>query len=106
MSSVKVVCRIRPQNRKEIEMGLPDVTRAGSGSITLDGPETGNHTFNFDQVFGANSTQEEVYNLTAKPIVEGDCSLDQRCLRRVQRNCFRLWTDRQWQDPHDAGPRY
>ena len=31
-----------------------------------------NHTFTFEQVFGANCTQEEVYHLTAKPIVEGD----------------------------------
>jgi hypothetical protein len=75
--NVIVVTRVRPLNRKEIEMGTnicldfhpnrKDITlnlsQEGQGAF-------GSNKFNFDRIFDVNSTQKEIYDIAAKPIIE------------------------------------
>lgn len=73
--NVKVVVRCRPLNQKEKGMGhkqsvIVDEIR---GTITVNKQETANElpkSFTFDTVFGPDSKQLDVYNLTARPIVD------------------------------------
>eukprot|EP00299_Pterocystis_sp_00344_P019374 c9618_g1_i2.p1 GENE.c9618_g1_i2~~c9618_g1_i2.p1 ORF type:complete len:900 (+),score=304.30 c9618_g1_i2:2-2701(+) len=72
--NVKVVCRFRPQNAREIDEGGHlaveiDPLRGQSGqTLRLVGSEQ--HAFTFDQVFDWNTTQAQVYEGAAKDIVE------------------------------------
>lgn len=70
MSSVRVVCRFRPQLENELFQGGVNIAVFdGSGkNVTIDGQRKA--TFTFDRVFNHESTQEEVYDFSAKPIVE------------------------------------
>lgn len=73
--NVKVVVRCRPLNQKEKLMGhkqsvIVDEIR---GTITVNKLETSQEppkTFTFDTVFGPDSKQLDVYNLTARPIID------------------------------------
>ncbi|XP_068181352.1 kinesin-like protein KIF3A [Antennarius striatus] len=73
--NVKVVVRCRPLNQKEKVMGnrqsvIVDEIR---GTITvnkLEAPNEPPKTFTFDTVFGPESSQLDVYNLTARPIID------------------------------------
>eukprot|EP00727_Mastigamoeba_balamuthi_P014746 m51a1_g9898 putative kinesin heavy chain (1745) ;mRNA; r:63098-72382 len=63
--SIRVVCRVRPQNKSEIE-------RDGTTCIEFPSPyeiKVKEHTFAFDRVFDGTSTQQMVYDDAAKPIV-------------------------------------
>jgi len=72
-NNVRVVCRFRPLNSKEIAQGegvifsVPDEERM---TVTLNGQEYGKHSFTFDKVFDGTCTQKEVYEYAAKPVVE------------------------------------
>lgn len=70
-SSVIVCCRFRPPNRAEREMQSPQVVQVGSDrmSVRLQMPSGLTPPFQFDRVFGTDSTQEEVFEYTAKPFV-------------------------------------
>ncbi|XP_041930231.1 kinesin-like protein KIF3A isoform X1 [Alosa sapidissima] len=73
--NVKVVVRCRPLNQKEKMMGhkLAVSVDEMRGTITVNKHETTNEppkTFTFDTVFGPESKQLDVYNLTARPIVD------------------------------------
>uniref|UniRef100_A0AAY4ED55 Kinesin-like protein n=1 Tax=Denticeps clupeoides TaxID=299321 RepID=A0AAY4ED55_9TELE len=73
--NVKVVVRCRPLNQKEKMMGhkLAVAVDEMRGTITVNKHETPNElpkTFTFDTVFGPDSKQLDVYNLTARPIVD------------------------------------
>mmetsp|Transcript_36829 Transcript_36829/g.78169 ORF Transcript_36829/g.78169 Transcript_36829/m.78169 type:complete len:716 (-) Transcript_36829:71-2218(-) len=66
--SIRVFCRFRPQNQLE---------RDHLGSICVEIPDTqsvyvpnGEYTFNFDRVFGWDSSQREVYDVAAKPVID------------------------------------
>lgn len=67
---VRVICRIRPQNQKELKLGGEEcVTKLESPCITIfDG--TQQIPFTLDAVFGAQSTQEEVFMDAAEPLIE------------------------------------
>ncbi|XP_032811281.1 kinesin-like protein KIF3A isoform X1 [Petromyzon marinus] len=73
--NVKVVVRCRPINGKETGAGhrmavLVDEMR---GQIAVQRPDCNDEppkTFTFDTVFGTESKQVDVYNLTARPIVD------------------------------------
>eukprot|EP01038_Epipyxis_sp_PR26KG_P007193 gene7193-9811_t len=67
-SAVRVICRIRPQNAREIrEGGVPCLKHTETTiEVTQD---DGEQKFNFDRIFGSDSTQEEVFFYTASPIV-------------------------------------
>lgn len=74
--TVKVVVRCRPFSEKERSGGFSNVVSMDSSSATLsicdpqgslsDPPKT----FTFDSVFGQEASQTQVYNTTARPIVE------------------------------------
>ncbi|XP_075337318.1 kinesin-like protein KIF3A isoform X2 [Odontesthes bonariensis] len=72
---VKVVVRCRPLNQKEKMMGHKQavVVDENRGTITVNKLETPHEppkTFTFDTVFGPDSKQLDVYNLTARPIID------------------------------------
>lgn len=68
--NVRVVCRFRPQNRKELErnVGTVQTVSPDKKTVTIKG-ETGKHDFGFDAIFGEESTQKEVYDDGAKQTV-------------------------------------
>ncbi|CAF99078.1 unnamed protein product, partial [Tetraodon nigroviridis] len=73
--NVKVVVRCRPLNQKEVLMGFKQsvVVDEIRGTVTvnkLENPQEPPKTFTFDTVFGPDSKQLDVYNLTARPIIE------------------------------------
>lgn len=73
--NVKVVVRCRPLNLKEKNTGCKQAVIVDEmrGTITvskLDAPGEPPKTFTFDTVFGPDSKQLDVYNLTARPIIE------------------------------------
>lgn len=72
---MKVVVRCRPLNQKEKMMGNRQAVTVDEirGTITvnkLETPQEPPKTFTFDTVFGPDSKQLDVYNLTARPIVD------------------------------------
>ena len=74
---VRVVVRIRPLNKDEKAAGYVAVVRANSArkEVTISSVEGSAHgggprVFTFDQTYGEESTQREVYDTTAAPIVE------------------------------------
>uniref|UniRef100_A0A8C5HDJ1 Kinesin-like protein n=1 Tax=Gouania willdenowi TaxID=441366 RepID=A0A8C5HDJ1_GOUWI len=73
--NVKVVVRCRPLNQKEKMMGHKHAVTVDEirGTITVNKLETPHEppkTFTFDTVFGPESKQLDVYNLTARPIID------------------------------------
>ncbi|GAA6093065.1 kinesin-like protein KIF3A [Tachysurus ichikawai] len=73
--NVKVVVRCRPLNQKEKMMGHKQSVTVDEirGTITVNKFETSNEppkTFTFDTVFSPDSKQLDVYNLTARPIID------------------------------------
>ncbi|GCB69961.1 hypothetical protein scyTo_0010674 [Scyliorhinus torazame] len=73
--NVKVVVRCRPMNEKERNMGHRQVVNVDEirGTITVYKTDAANEppkTFTFDTVFSPESKQVDVYNLTARPIVD------------------------------------
>jgi kinesin family protein 3/17 len=76
--NVIVVARCRPFNEKEKLAGHTNISKIDpkSGSIALENPKATSDikTFTFDAVFDESSTQAQVYNSTARTIV--DATLD------------------------------
>eukprot|EP00918_Siedleckia_nematoides_P037743 GHVU01081842.1.p1 GENE.GHVU01081842.1~~GHVU01081842.1.p1 ORF type:complete len:625 (+),score=148.66 GHVU01081842.1:1602-3476(+) len=88
--AVRVVCRFRPQNKREIESGAgtcvqfpqptPEAVRAAKkkgqkliqNTVSL-APYTPDRTFVYDAAFDIDCTQDAVYDAAARPIV--DCVL-------------------------------
>lgn len=73
--NVKVVVRCRPLNQREKMMGFKPAVTVDEirGTITVNKLESAQEppkTFTFDTVFGPDSKQLDVYNLTARPIVD------------------------------------
>lgn len=75
-SSVQVVVRLRPLNDKELQHGTLPVVAANtnSKSITvLKGQQGSRHqqklNFQFDNVFGTFSTQQDVFDATLRPVI-------------------------------------
>nr|AAR39436.1 kinesin family member 3 [Dictyostelium discoideum] len=71
MSSIRVVCRFRPQNKLELAQGGDSIVSIApeNDSVTINGSES-NHSFSFDYVFPSNTTQRDVYDHAAKPVIE------------------------------------
>ena len=63
----QVVCRFRPLNKREKKSSNT------ASNVVIDNAGTGvkvsGTSFTFDQVYGEKSTQEKVYDYTAKPLV-------------------------------------
>ena len=72
---VQVVARVRPMNSREVGEGdTACVKMDGNGStldVASDGMGASAQSFTFDRVFGFDSSQEEVYDMVGKPVVEG-----------------------------------
>eukprot|EP00298_Acanthocystis_sp_HF-20_P008863 c17950_g1_i1.p1 GENE.c17950_g1_i1~~c17950_g1_i1.p1 ORF type:complete len:818 (-),score=339.85 c17950_g1_i1:40-2460(-) len=73
--NVKVVCRFRPQNQRELNEGGEKIIQVEppqekSQEVKLLGNEEGKHAFTFDRVFDCDTEQIEVFEHAAKPIVE------------------------------------
>ncbi|XP_070554370.1 kinesin-like protein KIF3A isoform X2 [Ptychodera flava] len=74
--NVRVVVRCRPMNEKEIAQGCNTTVKVDrvSGQVRVVNPHHGHgeppKTFTFDTVFPSDSKQVDVYNETARPIVE------------------------------------
>jgi len=68
-NNVRVVCRVRPQNKIEVRhKGVQCVTIDDGGTEIKIGNEEP-HTFTFDRCFGTESTQKEVYEFAAAPVL-------------------------------------
>eukprot|EP00042_Codosiga_hollandica_P052134 m.656332 g.656332 ORF g.656332 m.656332 type:complete len:728 (-) comp58428_c0_seq1:94-2277(-) len=67
-SNVKVVARVRPPNLAELNTQIVASTDRDGKTITIEGQRKA--VFTFDRVFAMDSTQEDVYQYTARSIVE------------------------------------
>ncbi|XP_032067353.1 kinesin-like protein KIF3A [Thamnophis elegans] len=75
LDNVKVVVRCRPLNEREKTMCYKMAVNVDEmrGTITVHKTDSSNEppkTFTFDTVFGPESKQLDVYNLTARPIID------------------------------------
>lgn len=68
--SIKVCCRFRPQNQLEKEQSGKICITLGDDITSVYVP-TIDTSFVYDRVFGSESTQKEVYDYVAKPIING-----------------------------------
>ncbi|ODN06197.1 Kinesin-like protein KIF3A [Orchesella cincta] len=73
--NIKVVVRCRPLSKKELERKCKVIVDmdVASNTINVTPPEKSSHqpkTFSFDHVFSMISTQADVYNAVARPIVQ------------------------------------
>ena len=72
---VKVVVRVRPLSKKEIQDGHDEATKADedSGRITCQNPKADADeppkTFTFDAVFAPSITQRKLYDVCSAPVV-------------------------------------
>jgi kinesin family member 5 len=69
--NIKVVCRVRPLNEKEFQRSEEMCLEISRQKKTVDcRSENGDLlSFTFDDVFSSSCTQEEVYRIAAKPII-------------------------------------
>ena len=71
-----MVVRVRPLNGKELDSRCKNITKvdALNAEITIENPNAAQgeppKIFSFDAVFDTNSTQVDIYNETARPIVD------------------------------------
>lgn len=74
--NIRVVVRCRPLNENEVSSRYKSIVviKPVEGSVTLTNPAASEYdppkTFTFDTVFGPESTQLDVYNLAARPIID------------------------------------
>lgn len=66
--NVRVICRIRPVNQKEIQNGGVTCVNYTDTAIEVKGEE-GKNDFSFDRVFGPESTQVGVFEYAASSII-------------------------------------
>jgi Microtubule binding len=62
--NVRVCVRVRPPNAKEVATGKTCVTIRGQNTIEVS-MDDGNQTFALDQIFGAESSQQSVFDYTS-----------------------------------------
>ena len=65
--NVKVIVRVRPQNK--IELSKNGTTCVVVTDTSIEVQDDGNYPFQFDRVFGWDSTQQDVFEDTAIPLV-------------------------------------
>ena len=72
---MRVVCRFRPTNDIEEEQhGEECINIVNEQSVNLH-VEENEHSFTFHQIFGQLATQQEVYEASGQPLVEGNSHL-------------------------------
>mmetsp|Transcript_27992 Transcript_27992/g.39814 ORF Transcript_27992/g.39814 Transcript_27992/m.39814 type:complete len:989 (+) Transcript_27992:106-3072(+) len=67
--NVRVICRVRPVNKKELLAGGILCVKHSDTDIEV-AVEEGLYNFSFDRVFGDKSNQVEVFNDTAHPLIK------------------------------------
>jgi len=68
--SIRVVCRFRPLNKIELAKGSKcSVTGMTDDAVNLATADGNAYSFSFDRVYGTSSSQVEVYEYAAKPIL-------------------------------------
>jgi len=77
---VTVMCRVRPFSKIELSHGAestvtfaPSFDGKATKSLSIQGPpnnDKGNTSYSFDAVFDMESQQQDVYQVSARPIVE------------------------------------
>ncbi|XP_015190874.1 PREDICTED: kinesin-like protein KIF3A [Polistes dominula] len=76
IENVRVVVRVRPLNGKELDGHSKNIIKvdALNSEITINNPNAAHgeppKVFSFDAVFDTDSTQVDIYNETARPIVD------------------------------------
>jgi len=72
---IKVSVRCRPMNQKEKMEGYQNCVEVDSdrGEVSVHQPNAPKRTFWYDKAYGVSSTQEQVFQETAMPIVESVC---------------------------------
>lgn len=76
IENVRVVVRVRPLNSKELDAHSKNIidVDALNGEITIENTNAAHgeppKVFSFDAVFDTDSTQVDIYNETARPIVD------------------------------------
>ncbi|XP_032666277.1 kinesin-like protein KIF3A [Odontomachus brunneus] len=76
IENVRVVVRVRPLSSKELDSHCKNITDvdALNSEITVENPNAAQgeppKVFSFDAVFDTDSTQVDIYNETARPIVD------------------------------------
>ncbi|XP_043280889.1 kinesin-like protein KIF3A isoform X2 [Venturia canescens] len=76
IENVRVVVRVRPLNGKELDGHSKNIVRVDTlnSEITVENPNAAQgeppKVFSFDAVFDIDSTQVDIYNETARPIVD------------------------------------
>eukprot|EP00939_MAST-03C_sp_MAST-3C-sp1_P001214 g1214.t1 len=74
--NIQVACRLRPTNRREDAMGKNRASfslissEGGTRVVGKNGDKDKEHVFNLDYAFGMNSTQGDLFESVAKPVVE------------------------------------
>ena len=73
MSSIRVICRLRPENSIEKESGSSPCVNFTDTTISIKLSDRGeeSHEFTFDRVFSSETSQTEVFEHAAKPVVQG-----------------------------------
>ena len=66
--NVKVVCRIRPETKQELAQQGTNCVKHNKTAVEVLLDE-GTHAFSFDQIFGPDSKQHEVFDYCAVPLV-------------------------------------
>ena len=75
VDNVRVAIRLRPLSDKELQHNMKVVVKLDqlSGQVTVHNPKPhgeSERTFTFDTVLGPDTKQVDIYNETARPIVE------------------------------------
>lgn len=70
MGDVKVVVRFRPQQERELLKGGAPICKFDTTGKTVSMNGTRKAAFTFDRVFDTKTSQDMIYDYTAKPIVE------------------------------------
>ena len=70
-SNIRVVVRVRPRNGREASLGgAICVQPVSDSSLRLNAPSEPPHTFSFDHVAAEGSSQEDVFEMAGRPVVE------------------------------------
>lgn len=71
--NIKVVVRCRPPSAEEVKAGYPIVVAVNSvyRTITVKDPSSDtSKVYTFDHAFGSDSTQPDIFNQVARPIID------------------------------------
>ena len=73
MSCIRVICRLRPENKLEQESGGSVCVTYTSDTLRIRLKDRGDESqdFTFDRIFGPEDSQDSVFATTALPVVEG-----------------------------------